>query len=211
MMRFLPLLVGIAAVSASAYDSGRQSGRWQKLDDLTTVAARVNNVPLEVGDWRSEKRDIDAHQLEVAGVVGHFSRLYINRKTGEQVQILLICGRPPAISVHEPDVCYASAGYVQSKDLEKVALGSDEFKVGKFVKGPPQADALRIQWGWTTDGQWKAPDNARRAFGRGTNALFKMYVIRQIGPEDGSATKEPATSFLDVMLPELKRCLAPAT
>jgi hypothetical protein len=209
MMRFLPLLLGIAAVAGSAYDSGRQSGRWQKLDDLSTVADRVKNVPSEVGEWRSEPREMDSHQLEVGGVVGHVSRLYINRKTGERVQILLICGRPGPISVHEPDVCYASAGYVQNKDLEKIAVGSDEFKAGTFTKGPPQADSLRILWGWSTDGQWKAPDNPRRAFGRGTNALFKLYVIRQVGLDEGSATKDPSTSFLDVMLPELKRCLAP--
>jgi hypothetical protein len=210
MMRFVPLLIGIAAVAASAYDSGRVSGRWHKSDDVSVVARKLQQVPAEIGDWRSEERTIDAHQLEIAGVVGYVSRLYVNRKTGERVQLLLICGRPQPISVHTPDVCYAGAGYAQEKDLQKLSVAGDAFKEGKFVKGPPQPDSLRIAWAWSTDGQWSAPDSPRQTFGRGINALFKLYVLRQLGPTDAASTADPIADFLEVMLPELKRCLAPS-
>jgi Protein of unknown function (DUF3485) len=211
MVRFLPLLVGIAAVAAGAVDSGRQSGRWGKSEDLAVVAERVHRVSPEIGDWHSEPVALDSRQLDVAGVVSHESRMYTNHKTGAKVQMLLICGRPGPISVHEPTVCYAGAGYAQSGDLAKVAHDDDAFKSGRFVKGPPNADILRILWAWSTDGRWAAPDNPRRTFGRGTNALLKLYVIRQVGPSDADGSKDAADEFLDDLLPELKRCLSPTS
>jgi hypothetical protein len=209
MMRFLPVLVGVAAVTASAVDSGRSTGRWGRSEDLAVVAERVHLLKPELGEWKSEPRELDARQLEVAGVKEYSSRVYTNRKTGSTVQMLLICGAPGPISVHEPSVCYAGAGYGQSGDLQKVAAGNDEFKAGKFIKGPPKPDALRILWAWSTDGRFQIPDNPRRAFGRNTPALFKLYVIRQVGPEDGNGKKDSSEEFLEVLLPELKRCLAP--
>jgi hypothetical protein len=210
MFRFLPLLIGVAVVTASAVDSGRQSGRWGKADNLAEVSERLHKLSPQIGDWGSEPVELSARQLKSAGVVAHESRLYKNRKTGARVQMLLICGSPGPISKHEPTVCYTSAGYGQSGDLSKQAAGDDIFKVGKFVKGPPNADILRILWGWTTDGRWLAPDNPRLAFGRGTGALMKLYLIQQVGPDDG-ATDAAAEAFLDDLLPELRRCLSPTS
>jgi hypothetical protein len=196
-------------VVASAVDSGRQSDRWGKPDDLPAIAARVHEVRPELGDWKSEPRQLDARQLEVAGVAEYISRLYTNRKTGERMQVLLICGRPGPISVHEPSVCYTSAGYGQVGNLDRVEAGDDQFKAGRFIKGGTEPDSLRILWAWTTDGHFQIPDNPRRAFGRGNSGLFKLYVIRQAGFKEEASAKEPAVAFLDVLLPELKRCLAP--
>jgi hypothetical protein len=211
MLRIGLLLAGAALVTASAYDSGRQGGRWGKSEELSVVGERVHRVPAAFGDWHSESVALDARQLEVAGVTDYESRLYTNRKTGARVQMLLICGRPGPISVHEPTVCYAGAGYGQSGDLTKVAHGDDVFKSGRFIKGAPNPDALRIVWAWSTDGRWTAPDNPRRTFGRGTNALLKLYAIRQIGTNDATDAKDATDEFLDALLPELNRCLTPAS
>src|ERR1700722_3963757 len=202
MMRFLPVLVGVAAVTASSLDSGRLSGRWSNLEDLPAAGERLNQVKAEIVDWRSEERELDPRQLKVGGVAHSVSRLYVNRKTREQVQMLLICVRPQPISVHEPDVCYAGAGYGRIGELSKITVNEDEFKVGNFAKGGTNPDALRILWGWSTDGHFAAPDNPRRAFGRSSNALFKLYIIRHTGRQEDASTKDPALAFLDVLLPE---------
>lgn len=210
MTRFLPLLVGVAAVVASAFDSGRQSGRWGQSAELKLAAEHVGQVKEQIGEWKSTPRKLDARQLQVAGVVGHVSRLYENPATRAHAQVLLICGRPGQISVHEPDVCYGAAGYGRIGELSKVKVGDDEFKVGRFVKGPPHPDALRILWAWTTgDGHWTVPDNPRADFGRNTTPLYKLYVIRQAEAGDADAQEEPLADFLKELLPELKRCLAP--
>jgi hypothetical protein len=211
MMRFLPVLVGVAAVAASAIDSGRSTNRWGNSADLDAIAERVTLVKPELGDWTSEPHELDARQLKVAGVTNYISRHYTNRKTGAAMQVLLICGLPGPISVHEPTVCYTSAGFAQAGPIERVAVGPDEFKAGRFVKGSPNPDSLRILWAWTTDGRFQIPDNPRWAFGRGTPALFKLYVIRHTGPHEGADKKDPSVEFLDVFLPELKRCLAPTS
>lgn len=207
MTRLLPLLVGAAAVAAAAVDSGRQTGRWGDAEDVGIAGARLSRVPADLGGWRSKPLELDPRQMKVAGFSDYVSRTYANPATGERLQVLLICGRPGPVSVHTPDACYPSAGYDAEGALQKVKLGADEFVSAKFVRPPPAPDALRIFWAWSTGGRWQAPDNPRRAYGRSTGALYKLYVIRHAGPADGA--DDPAVAFLGLLLPELKRCLAP--
>jgi hypothetical protein len=208
MMRVLTLLAGAAAVAAPALYAGRLTGRWGRSGSLEAAAARVTQVRPELGDWRGRDAALDKRQLEVGGIESYLSRSYVNRATGAEVQVLLICGRPGAISVHTPDVCYAGAGYVQGGQTEKIKVGDDEFKLGKFAKAAPVPDPLRILWAWSpADGRWQAPDSPRQAFARG-DALYKLYVIRRTG-DDGPEADAAATGLLRALLPELKRCLAP--
>jgi hypothetical protein len=211
MTRFLPLLIGVAAVAASAVDSGRQAGRWgQSEDQLRLLTEHIQLLRPELGDWQSEARPVDARQLEVAQFAGYLSRSYVNRKSGQRVSVLLSCGRAGPIAVHEPDVCYTHAGFAQAGKVEKIRIGDDEFKAGRFEKGPPQPDGLRILWAWSTGGRWLAPDRPRQAFGRGTSALAKLYVLRQTGPDEGIGGADACEQFLSLLLPELKRCLSPS-
>src|SRR5271165_76888 len=122
MMRVLPILSGAVVVIVCGVDYGRHTGRWGTLDGLEAAAARPARVRAEVGDWRSSQTELDAAQLEIAGVAGYTSRKFIHRTTGAEIDVLLICGRPGPMSVHTPDVCYASAGYVQNGpiDLKKI-------------------------------------------------------------------------------------------
>jgi len=210
MLRFLPILAGFAVVTVSAIDYGRQTGRWHQEDNLSAIKARLEQLPSELGDWRSQSATLDARQMEVARIDGYLLRNYVNRKTGDELQMLLVCGQPGPIAAHTPDVCYAGAGYIQKGKLEKKKVDGNEFVVGNFAKGPPLPDPLCIWWAWSADGHWMAPDYPRLAFGRNTSALCKLYVVRRITPGHEAAVEDSTEDFLRVMLPELKHCLSPS-
>jgi hypothetical protein len=103
MTRFLPLLVGVAAVVASAFDSGKQTDRRGPSGDVKAASERVAHVKESFGDWQSVSQELTARQRKIAGVAGYISRLYTNRTTRAQFSVLLICGRPGPISVHTPE------------------------------------------------------------------------------------------------------------
>ena len=61
---------------------------------------------------------------------------------------------------------------------------------------------IRVFWGWSDNGIWKAPDNPRLAF-RGQPYLFKLYVVdRSLQQADDVKQVE---TFLEQALPVIRR------
>ena len=215
-MRILPLLAALLLLALSGIVHGLWSGRWGPSPDLQAAAARCNDVPMIVGDWQGHPTELDSRMLEMAEVLGYASRQYVNRRTKESLSILLICGRPGPISVHTPDICYAGAGYSMVRGQEHYRTESDggaapaTFWTARFTKEGAAPDPLRIFWGWSDRGPWSAPANPRLAFAR-SGALYKLYVIRRLVKKDEPLDRDPCIDFLHDFLPELKKCLVPAS
>src|SRR5262249_12710674 len=107
----LPILVFAVLVLAAGTLQGLHSNRWHSSADLEAAVGRLNGVPESFGNWRGEKQEFDVEELKRAGIKGHAAYRYRNIVTGEQVTMLIVCGRFGPISVHTPDICYAGAGY----------------------------------------------------------------------------------------------------
>ncbi|MBM4070087.1 MAG: exosortase-associated EpsI family protein [Planctomycetes bacterium] len=212
-MRLLPLLLAIGLVAGYGVVEGRWTHRWQASAAVRLAAERLKSVPLHVGDWRGEERELDARQVAKGEIDGYLVRRYVHRVTGQQLSLLLVCGRAGPTSLHTPEVCYPGAGFSQdgpalSHKLEVASLpGPVDFKVGKFHK--PRAavpEALRIFWSWNGDGRWMAPDNARFSLAR-YPALYKLYVIHRMENVEEPLETDPAMTFLRQFLPEAQRHL----
>ena len=209
-MRYLPLYGAIAALVSSGVLHGLRTDRWGRSADLSEAAARLESLPMQIGDWEGRPQEIDAHQLEVADVAGYLSRRYVNSKTGDSVTVLLLCGRPGPISVHEPDVCYGAAGYELAKDSkEKIRVSAEgkeaEAWAARFLKLRPTPESLGILWSWSDGGPWKTPDNPRASFAR-AGVLYKVYVLRSLNGTPKSLKYDPAGVFFHSLLPELEKC-----
>ena len=213
MTRMLPLATACLLLALSGVVHGLWTGRWGTSADVREAAARCDDMPMSLGDWEGHATELSSAQLAIAEVVGHCSRHYVNRRTGQEVTIALVCGRPGPISVHTPDVCYAGAGYAVVGDQEHYKAGSDaaaDFITARFAKPGAAPDPLRIYWSWSDGGPWSAPDNPRLAFAR-SRALYKLYVIRSLGDKDQPPDQDACAGFMNVLLPELRRCLSPAS
>lgn len=216
MTRALPLLVAIPLIVSFGIGEGYWSNRWGTSREVEQAAARLDGVPLTVGDWEGEAAELDPRQLRLGEIKGSLVRRYVNRRTGAALTVLIVCGRPGPISVHTPDVCYGGAGYGMTDAPIKAPVtpapaGPAEFWTARFIKTEAASpDPLRINWGWNEGKGWTAAESPRMQFARAP-VLFKLYVVRPLSAADESPEKDAGLAFLGQFLPEVERAIFPAS
>jgi hypothetical protein len=186
---------------------GRWTQRWGAAPSLKAAAARVNDLPRELGDWQmSEERDVAPLILETLRCEAHAHRVYVNSKTGEVVNVALIVGPSGPTSVHTPEICFSSRAYEIAEPREKKFFGASGDEGGsslwttRFKSQNAGAGELQVYYGWSTGGAWTASQSPRFEFG-GSPLLYKIQVSAQMGPakESGSGS-DPGQSFIDALL-----------
>lgn len=218
MTRVLPVLVIAALLALDGYLYGVFTHRWGPTRGLELAAARLDDVPMTIGDWQGEAaRPLTAREAEQAGFASYIHRSYKNRKNGAAVSVLLACGPAGPLSVHTPDVCYRGSGYQAVGDVEKRReqvngpfAADAEFWAAKFSK-PDSASFtdLRVLWCWNSGRGWQAPQTPRIAFA-GTSALYKLYVVQEVIRDEGHSERVSG-EFLGQLLPELNKRLFPGS
>jgi exosortase/archaeosortase family protein len=212
----VPGLVALSLVIATAIVTGQWANRWKTSHELEVAAARLDRLPLMIGDWAGRAQPIDPREMTAAEVDGFLSRRYDNRRTGSRIGVLLVCGRPGPVAVHTPDVCYPGAGYEMAqtqpqKSALKLGAGhaDADFLWAQFRHGGSiTRDGLLVWWSWNSTNKWSAPDNARLAFAD-QPFLYKLYVISEITGQGDPADIGAETDFLRQLLPELEKVLFP--
>src|SRR5438552_7452602 len=111
MMNIIRIAAALVLIVGAGLVHGSWTNRWRPSSALTAMAARVESVPMTMGDWTATSSQMPPAELAMTGAVGYFSRSYKNPKRGMAVTVLLLCGLPGNISTHTPDVCYPGAGY----------------------------------------------------------------------------------------------------
>jgi hypothetical protein len=213
MVRVLPAAVAVVVLVSSGLIHGLWTDRWQPSAGPERAAARLERVPLVIGDWKGQPVEMDPQELKNAGIVGQLSRRYEDPRTGSVVALTLLCGRPGKIAVHTPDMCFPAAGYEMASPKVNYTVrpappaAPAEFWTARFHK-PQVADPthLRVFWSWSASGDWKAPEDPRLAFA-GWPALYKLYVVRQLNSADDPLQDDPCLDFLRRLLPELHKAL----
>jgi Protein of unknown function (DUF3485) len=212
MFRIIPTVIAFAVVLLAGVVPGLWSGRWGESAEFKAAVARLQDIPKTLGDWQApQEREIPAKHLEIGEINGYKYRVYVNRQTGTELTVLLVCGKPGPIAVHTPDVCFAGLGRrpfgpqakqtVQPPDSGPAA----EFWQLDFVRlvaGVMVRD--RVFWAWNAQGVWTAADDARWQFG-GAPFLYKLYVYRTV--EEDEEDPEPCIEFMRELLPALQKAL----
>jgi hypothetical protein len=203
MNRILVVSAAVVLIAAAAVYQGLQEGRWigrTASAELQSFAARLENVPMNIGEWEGTDDQQDPQILEVAGVVGAVSRTYTHRYTSDKVSIFLVCADRRAVSTHTPDKCYQAAGFKvaeppQPYHLSTTSLAGDGGDTGKQTKSEERAGEItllngayvlesphgtqrqRVFWAWSKDGTWIAPEGDARWKLRGSDAWYKLYIF----------------------------------
>lgn len=214
--RLLPLIALALLAIAIGLVHGLETDRWRTSSELQSALQRLEAVPMDIGDWKGRDVPYEKEDFARAGIQGTIFREYHNPRTGTTVSVLLVCGRGGPISVHEPDVCYAGAGFraVGAKERRKVEIQKGEEPLPAWALQFAKPDAvvptrLEIYWGWFQNGKFEAPDQARFAYGR-SPAVYKLYVVREFAANfKAPPPKEnPCEQFLRRALPEFQTALA---
>jgi hypothetical protein len=206
-------LTALGVVLCTGLVHGLWTQRWADNRDLEEAAARLERVPVDVGDWHGEDLGIDAVKLARAEAAGYLFRRYTNRGTGQSVNVMVLCGRFGPLSVHTPDVCFGGAGYATLGSATRVSVAADggapvaDLWAARFEKKTgPVAQGLRALWSWSTGRGWQAPDYPRLVF-RAAPVLYKLYVVRELARPDEPLDDEPGTALLRDLLPQLDAAL----
>jgi hypothetical protein len=210
VFRALVILTVFAAVTGSGTVAGLWTGRWSNTVSLDHAPSKASQLPMTLGDWDGQTKEVDPRTMEVAGCSGLLLRQYVNRRTGDSVSVMLMCGRAGPVSVHTPDVCYAG-GYDQAGPTVRHTLASPtggQFWVRRFQKKAAIPLQLRIFYSWNATGTWQAPDNPRWSFAH-RPLLYKLYLIRELSRVDEPLEEDASLSLLQVLVPELKAVLFP--
>jgi hypothetical protein len=212
MKRTFAVTLVLAAVVSSGVAQGVWTHRWANSAALEQATARMADLPLNVGEWEGQEDSLGERQLRLADVSGHVFRRYVNRRTGDIVFVLLLCGRPGPVAVHTPEVCYGGMGYqpVGARAKHPGPAGTGDLWASVFKKEAPSgAEYMRIFYGWNAAGAWEAADNPRSRYARG-RALYKLYVTRQLPRADEPLEEAPELAFLQAFLPASQKALFPS-
>jgi Protein of unknown function (DUF3485) len=217
MFQKLTMLASLGLILAAGTVYGIRVERWGASPELVAATARLSRVPTVVGDWvGSDFEQTDAARLiENGTITGMVSRQYRNRKTGESVALMVVCGKPGPIATHTPEICYGNRGYVAAASPERLSVtngaasGPAELWLGHFKRTKDAVpESLLISWTWraAVAGNWTAVDNPRVTFAP-YRALYKIYIVRQASPEDPRPDQKQCIDFLNVLLPTLESSL----
>ncbi len=203
---------GVLTISGvlAAFAALGLANRWdapRTAADAGAVQAKLDSVPMRLGEWEGTPTTIDAGHLRVAEANAHLSRTY--RKGGIAVNVLVLFGEPGPLGAHTPDVCYRSAGFQQvGRETRRAVPGTDaELWTARFDGPGVPAAALQVSWGWTAGAKWVAADNPRIAFA-GHAGIFKLYLARSLAP-NGDRNPDPDAEFLRVFLKEFEQHTVP--
>ena len=213
MSRTLPYIVALVLIFCSGLVAGVRANRWRDQTALTTAAARLEQVPLQLGEWEGEPGELSPRIIEQSEVSGYLLRRYRNRRTQAEASIFLGCGRPGPVSVHSPEVCYVGGGYeILGETRRWPADGSSGGADGSWMvtdfRNPPSqiGGHLRIFWAMTTSGGWDVPQNPRLQFAAAP-VLFKLYVYRNLTNPAEALESDPCVGLIRALLPELNKAL----
>jgi hypothetical protein len=213
-----PVVVGAALMAVW----GVAQAAWLPSDGdpaaIAQAAARLAELPREIGSWTATDVELDREQTAAAGAEGILSRQYRDSASGKTVTVLLVCGRPSQIAVHPPTACYRGIGYEpqsaprlvsfdepgEARSMEKSA--PHELAFASFARaGGPDA-AVDVAWGWSADGQWSAPSSPRMTYA-GKPVLYKLYIARERTP--GRRKDDPLPALAAHLVEALRPVLNP--
>jgi hypothetical protein len=212
MKRIAPLIVALILVVGSGVLHALWTDRWGMTAQRQAAVAALQKVPLQLGNWHGRPLTMDPREQEIAEADGYALIEFVNRSTGNKVNLMIVCGRPGPVAVHPPEVCYRGAGYELSDGPVKQTIDFGktraEVHVAEFTKADgPLPSRLRIFWSWAADGVWQIPDQPRWTFARKPH-LFKMYVVREkVGDDTTPIEQDPCIDLLRELMPVLQSLL----
>jgi hypothetical protein len=213
-LAFVPFIIALPIVVCAAVWQGNQTERWGAFPELAVCAKRLDNVPLQVGNWKGTLGEkLDERTRKAAEAEGDIQITYEN-EDHERVKVFIVCGRLMGVMKHRPDRCYPAHGYKESGERmqHSVVTGADgqgpkaHFQTASYSRDV-QRDA-RLFWSWSDDGYWKAPDDLRSDFRR-TKPVFKVHFENEVVDPKQSLDGTPSVKLIKVLIPELSKALFP--
>jgi hypothetical protein len=204
------IVFGLALLVLGAAGVFETKRSLNRIDPQTAAAiqARLDALPLTQGDWVGEKEPFDLKQLERTKADAHLNIIFRNTKTKEVISVLLLAGPADEIGAHDPNRCYAGAGFQRiGAPMVKNVLGyGSSYWQARFDTETFPSQSIQVNWSWSTNGTWVASSDARYEF-ISQPTLYKLYLSRSLTANDAARTDDPVDQLLVQLLPALQPCM----
>jgi hypothetical protein len=98
----------VVLTAGSAWHHGQMTNRWVVPEEMVAAGKRMGTFPEQFGDWKLlSTEELSPGILSEFNCQSYYSHTYLNRVTGEQVNVLLFLGLPGPLFRHAPEVCYS--------------------------------------------------------------------------------------------------------
>lgn len=200
------LVVMLLLILASGLLHGNMTGRWGQSTDVVAAANALQLIPRSIGPWeQTGTRELTETETTILHCNSYVSRLYRNRKSGDQIRLTLLMGPPDHMAAHTPEICYSTREFQLRDTRRRVVLKTATSVENSFWRVTFNATTLKsgilcVYYAWGSGGRWRAPDDARFAF-PGQQYLFKLQVSAQSPVDIGSASPDACQDFLSYFAP----------
>jgi hypothetical protein len=223
MKSSVPVL-GVFLVAAltilSGVIHGRMSNRWGVPPDVLAAAKKLQGVPAKFGNWTLQSsEEMSDHVVKMLECAGYFVREYRYRDDEQpgreaSVKVALLLGPSGPMSSHTPEICFKSQNYPIEGDRERLTVRGEDGSQGDFwavtfKANDPAGDMIRVYYGWSTGGPWRAPENHRFAFAS-YPFLYKIQVASVVPLSTNLGSDDPCRAFLKDFVPAVKPYLKEA-
>jgi len=203
---FIPLCVAATIAIASGLAHGWLDGRWVNKPDVDAIAAKLKELPSQVGDWMLvENQELSESAQSLLHCYGSSLQVYQNSNTGRRVNVAVLFGPRGPIAVHTPEICYSGQGLKQAGETKREAIevGGEENTVWRvnFLSTLDSKPELDAYYAWSDGGKWQAADYPRVWL---TGKLYKIQLACQ--PTENGGVSD-AVLFLQQFLPKLQPLL----
>lgn len=204
-------IVAFFLTLASGFMQGSLSNRWGISNLQRQAGERLESFPANFADWETKKTEkLGSDALNQLVPYGYFQRDYVNRKSGAAINVLVLLGSSGPISVHTPEVCYASRDHQQLGERIKLPIpgrnGGDSIWKTTFRLSGVDAQVLNIYYGWSAGDAWIAAEKPRFSFST-RKFLYKVQITNRAA-ENRSANNDPANDpavqFMADFIPALQ-------
>jgi hypothetical protein len=214
---FIGILVLVIGTIGAGLLQGSLANRWGPSGTANRAAEVLRSgLPQEVGNWRvRNETPFSSEVVRILQCPAHISRVYEHQQTGDTVRVAVIVGPPGPVSVHTPEICYASRDVSIDGERRKLLVkdaGGGEHSLWEvpFKSNDLDGSALRAAYGWTNGSTFEAASHPRIGYG-GFTHLYKIQIAVPIQPRSQSTSFDPVNDFLENFLAQLKPLLVEAT
>lgn len=198
-MQPLSVVAAFAVLAGGGLIHGVWSQRWQTAPALLEAAARVQRLPVRIGNWQG----VDTAPLE-GEAEQIVQRRYDNGK--QQVNVILECGRTGRMANFTPTLFFADYTIQGEPETRGLSVkGQDaEVRCVDLTPATKPGPALRIYCAWRSDGGWQAPENLKWHY-RGLPYLYRIHLAFEI-PQAGQPRNAGDSELLAEWLGTLEQC-----
>lgn len=164
-----------------AVQDGQRRFRWGEDSEVNELAARLEDFPKHIGEWRCISDDlIDKASSSQLQPVAYIYRVYVNDSRQMQAAVFILLGPTGPTAVHTPDICFSSREFSILGKRQVVSVAPEYSSPSKcfetrFQSRDAGGSYMTSWYAWTIDGDWHASENARFHFARSRH-LFKIQI-----------------------------------